>query len=48
MDADGKSEIPILFDDALSDEIKDGSPLVITGSLNSDTKFHATEVALEG
>ncbi|MEG0323046.1 MAG: cytochrome c maturation protein CcmE [Raoultibacter sp.] len=48
IDADGKSEIPILFDDALSDEIKDGSPLVITGSLNSDTKFHATEVALEG
>lgn len=48
VDADGTTEIPVLFDDALSEEIKDGSSLVLTGSLNSDSKFSATDVALEG
>lgn len=47
-DADGKTELSVVFSDALSDEIKDGSALVLTGSLGSDGKFHATDVALEG
>lgn len=48
MDADGSTELPVLFNDALSDEVKDGSTLVLTGSLNEDGKFHATDVALAG
>lgn len=48
VDAEGGSEIPVKFDDALSDEVKDGSSLVLTGSLNSDLTFSATDVALEG
>lgn len=48
VDAEGGSEIAVLFDDALSEEIKDGTTLVLTGSLNADEKFHATDVALEG
>ena len=39
-------ELPVLFEDALSDEVKDGSVLVLTGSLNEDGKFHATDVAI--
>jgi len=42
------TEIAIEFDGALSEEIVDGSSLVITGSLNSSSKFSATDVALEG
>ena len=45
-DADGAGELPVLFEDALSDEVKDGSVLVLTGSLNEDGKFHATDVAI--
>ncbi len=48
VDAAGGKELSVLFSDALSDEIKDGSTLVLTGSLNEDGKFHATEVALAG
>lgn len=48
VDADGGTELAVMFSDALSDDIKDGSSLVVTGSLNADGKFHATEVALEG
>ena len=48
VDVDGTAEFPVLFDDALSDEVKDGSSLVLTGSLNADGKFHATDVALAG
>ena len=48
VDADSGEELPVLFDDAISDEIKDGSALVLTGSMNSDGKFAATEVALQG
>lgn len=48
VDASDGIEMPVLFDGALSDEIKDGSSLVLTGSLNSDSKFSATDVALEG
>lgn len=48
VDAQEGTELPVVFEDALSDEVKDGSSLVLTGSLNSDGKFHATDVALEG
>lgn len=48
VDEGGTIEIPILFDGALSEDVVDGSSLVITGSINSDTKFAATDVALEG
>lgn len=40
--------LAVVFDGALSEEIADGSNLVVTGSLNADGKFHATDVALEG
>ena len=46
VDAEGAPELSVLFDDALSDEVRDGSTLVLTGSLNEDGKFHATEVSL--
>ena len=48
VDAEGAPELSVLFDDALSDEVRDGSTLVLTGSLNEDGKFHATEVSLAG
>ena len=48
VDASDGTEMAVLFDGALSDEIADGSSLVLTGSLNSDSKFSATDVALEG
>ena len=34
--------------EALSDEIAEGSSLVVTGSLSADGKFAATDVSLEG
>ncbi len=40
-------EIAVLFDDALSEEIQDGSALVLTGSMGADGKFTATVVALQ-
>ncbi len=46
VDAEGAPELSVLFDDALSDEVRDGSTLVLTGSLNEDGKVHATEVSL--
>lgn len=48
VDADGAAELPVVFDDALSDEIVGGSSLVLTGSLNTEGKFVATAVSLEG
>lgn len=47
-DPDGGAGLPVAFDGALSDEIGDGSSLVLTGSLNDQGKFIATDVALEG
>ena len=43
----GEGEIAVLFDDALSDEIAEGSVVVLTGTVDEDGKFEATEVALE-
>ena len=48
LDADTGDELSIAYDGALSDEITDGSVLVIAGSLGSDLTFNATDVALEG
>ena len=48
VDGETGESLPILFDGALSDEIADGSALVILGSLNEDGSFEATDVALEG
>lgn len=42
------SELAVLFDGALSEEIADGSALVLTGSLDEQGRFSATDVALEG
>lgn len=48
VDASTGEELSVLFDNALSEEVKDGSSLVLTGSMNSQGKFAATDVALEG
>jgi cytochrome c-type biogenesis protein CcmE len=42
------TELPIRFNGALSDEIQDGSVLVVTGSLDQTGRFEATDVALKG
>lgn len=48
VDPESGEELAVLFDGALSEEIADGSALVLTGSLNDQGKFAATDVALEG
>ncbi len=45
---DGENEMGVMFDGALSDEVTDGTVVVLTGSLSDDGTFDATEVALEG
>lgn len=47
-DPDSGKTLPVAFDGALSDEIAEGSSLVVTGSLSADGRFTATDVALEG
>lgn len=46
VDPETGSELPVLFEGALSDEIQEDSSVVVTGALNDDGKFEATEVAL--
>lgn len=48
VDPETGDELGVLFDGAISEEVGDGSSLVLTGSLDKDGKFSATEVALEG
>lgn len=48
VDSETADELPVYFNDALSEEVADGSALVVTGTLSSDGRFTATEVALEG
>lgn len=48
IDQEGTEEISIVYDGALSEEIHEGSVLIVTGSLNSSLKFMATDVALKG
>ena len=48
VDPENGEELAVEFNDAISEEVKDGSSLVLTGSMNAQGKFSATEVALEG
>ena len=48
VDAETGEARPVVFEGALSDEVSDGSAVVLTGSLGADGKFAATDVALEG
>lgn len=48
VDTEDGSELPVAFDGALSEEVTDGSTVVLTGSIGADGKFAATDVALEG
>lgn len=48
VDAKTGDSMPVVFEGALSDEVSDGSAVVLTGSLGADGKFAATDVALEG
>ena len=48
VDPENGEELAVEFNDAISEEVKDGSSLVLTGSMNAKSKFSATEVALEG
>lgn len=45
---DDGSRMSVMYDGALSDEVVGGATVVLTGSLNSDGNFVATDVALEG
>lgn len=47
-DGEGSAEISVKYDGALSEEIADGSNVVLTGSVSSDGAFTATDVAIEG
>ncbi|AJC12500.1 cytochrome C biogenesis protein [Berryella intestinalis] len=48
VDPDTGDEMPVKYDGALSDETTEGSSLILTGSINDQDVFVATEVALEG
>ena len=48
VDPENGEELAVEFNDAISEEVKDGSSLVLTESMNAQGKFSATEVALEG
>ncbi|MEF9841838.1 MAG: cytochrome c maturation protein CcmE [Raoultibacter sp.] len=49
VDADGGgSELSVIYAGALSEEVKDGAALVLTGSVGDNKKFTATDVALKG
>ncbi|MDR2106806.1 MAG: cytochrome c maturation protein CcmE [Coriobacteriales bacterium] len=45
---EGGDGLPVLFGGALPNELRDGTELVLTGSLNSAGQFEATDVALSG
>ena len=45
--ADGANPLDVGFGGGLSDEVADGVTIVVTGSIESDGVFQATEVALE-
>lgn len=46
-DAETGGTLPVLFDGALSEEVTEGTTVVVLGSLGEDGKFSATDVALE-
>ena len=47
LDAESGTQLSIVYDGALSDEVQDGSSVVVTGILLADGSFEAEEVALE-
>ena len=47
-EADGGGQLPVRYTGALSDQIVEGAALVVTGALQQDGSFEATQVALEG
>ena len=48
VDTEAGDSVPVVVEGALSDEVAEGSTVVLTGSLGDDGKFAATDVALEG
>lgn len=48
VDPETGETISVDYDGALADAVQDGSSVVLTGSLASNGKFEATDVALEG
>lgn len=46
VESQGKS-MPVYFDDALSNEFKDGIAVVLTGALTADGGFKATDAAID-
>lgn len=46
--ADSSQEVSVSYDDALPEDVQAGTTVVVQGSLSSDGRFHATDVALEG
>lgn len=46
LDQASGAELPVCFDGALAEAIGDGTVLVITGALNQDGQFVATDIAL--
>ena len=46
LDQASEAELPIAFSGALTDSIKDNTELVITGSLDNEGLFEATDIAL--
>ena len=48
LDAETQTQMPVKFEGALPDGMNDGSSVVLTGSVNEDGLFTATDVALEG
>lgn len=48
VDPESKDELSVLYDGAIPEDVGDGASLVLTGSLNAQGKFSATDLALEG
>ena len=46
-DVDGGEQMPVKYQGALSDDMREGAHVVLTGSLGADGRFTATAVALE-
>lgn len=47
-DATGGAEVPVAYEGALPDGMTDGSKVVLTGAIEADGNFVATNVSLEG
>lgn len=48
VDPESGDEFSVLYDGAIPEDVGDGTSLVLTGSLNDQGKFAATDLALEG